>query len=59
MIAEIGINHNGKFDLCKKMIIIAAAKSGADAVKLQTIDPNESYFKNTPSYKEFLNKDVK
>ena len=55
LIAEIGINHNGKFDLCKKMIIIAA-KSGANAVKLQTIDPNESYLKNTPSYKEFLNK---
>ena len=25
-------------------------------VKLQTIDANESYLKNTPSYKEFLNK---
>jgi len=57
LIAEIGINHNGKFDLCKKMII-AAAKSGADAIKLQTIDPNESYLKNTPSYKEFLNKEL-
>ena len=55
LIAEIGINHNGKFDLCKKMII-AAAKSGANAIKLQTIDPNESYLKNTPSYKEFLKK---
>ena len=55
LIAEIGINHNGKFDLCKKMII-AAAKSGANAIKLQTIEPSESYLKNTPSYKEFLNK---
>lgn len=55
LIAEIGINHGGKFDICKKMII-EAAKSGANAVKLQTIDANESYLKNTPSYKEFLNK---
>ena len=53
--AEIGINHNGKFNLCKKMIL-AAAKSGANAIKLQTIEPSESYLKNTPSYKEFLNK---
>ncbi len=57
LVAEIGINHNGKFDLCKKMIEIAA-KSGANAIKLQTIDPNESYLKNTPSYKEFLDKEL-
>ena len=55
LVAEIGINHNGKFNLCKKMIL-AAAKSGANAIKLQTIEPSESYLKNTPSYKEFLNK---
>ena len=55
LIAEIGINHNGNFDLCKKMII-SAAKSGADAVKIQTIDPDESYVANTPSHKEFLGK---
>ena len=57
LVAEIGINHSGKFDLCKKMIV-AAAKSGANAIKLQTIDPHESYLKNTPSYKEFLNKNL-
>jgi len=57
LVAEIGINHNGKFDLCKKMIV-AAARSGANAIKLQTIDPQESYLKNTPSYKEFLNKNI-
>ena len=57
LVAEIGINHNGKFDLCKKMIV-AAARSGANAIKLQTIDPHESYLKNTPSYKEFLNKNI-
>ena len=57
LVAEIGINHGGKFDLCKKMIV-AAARSGANAIKLQTIDPQESYLKNTPSYKEFLNKNI-
>ena len=35
-IAEIGINHNGSFDLAKKMII-AAKKSGADCVKFQSL----------------------
>ena len=34
VIAEIGHNHQGSIDLCKK-IIEAAAKAGADAVKLQ------------------------
>ena len=55
IIAEIGINHSGDFKKCKKMIT-AAAKSGADAVKIQTIDVDESYMKNTQSYKEFKNK---
>lgn len=35
-IAEIGINHNGSFDLAKKMII-AAKNSGADCVKFQSL----------------------
>ena len=52
IIAEIGINHNGNLNLCKKLIS-AAKKSGADAVKLQIIDPDSSYNKNTPSYKIF------
>jgi N-acetylneuraminate synthase/N,N'-diacetyllegionaminate synthase len=34
-IAEIGVNHNGNLALAKKMIL-AAKKSGADAVKFQT-----------------------
>jgi len=37
IIAEIGINHNGKFDLAKKLII-ESAKAGADAVKFQKRD---------------------
>ena len=55
IIAEIGINHGGNFENCKKLII-AAAKSGANAVKIQTIDVNESYVKNSASYREFLGK---
>tara|TARA_B100000700_G_C14991676_1_gene831654 strand:- start:146 stop:1162 length:1017 start_codon:yes stop_codon:yes gene_type:complete len=39
IIAEIGNNHEGNFNLAKKMIS-AAKKSGADAVKFQTIIPN-------------------
>lgn len=35
IIAEAGVNHNGRFDLAKKLID-AAAHSGADAVKFQT-----------------------
>ena len=35
IIAEAGINHNGKIELAKKLIDIAK-KSGADAVKFQT-----------------------
>jgi sialic acid synthase SpsE len=34
LIAEVGINHGGKLDLARRMVIDAAA-SGADAVKLQ------------------------
>ena len=34
VIAEAGLNHNGDFDLAKKLIDVAA-KAGADAVKFQ------------------------
>ena len=55
VIAEIGINHNGDFDLCMEMIK-QAIKSGADAVKLQSINPKHSYMENTKSFKIFKNK---
>jgi len=35
IVAELGINHNGKLSLAKKMVL-AAKKAGADAVKLQS-----------------------
>ena len=55
VIAEIGINHGGNFKSCMKMIN-AAVEAGADAVKIQTNDVDESYMRNTESYKEFKNK---
>ena len=35
IIAEAGVNHNGDFELAKKLIS-AAAEAGADFVKFQT-----------------------
>jgi sialic acid synthase len=42
IIAEIGINHNGDFDLAKQMINVAAGK-GVDAVKFQKRTVDEMY----------------
>jgi len=59
-IAEIGVNHCGDIDLAKKMII-AAKRSGANAVKFQTFSADSfvtprtkkvKYQKNTTSTKE-------
>ena len=52
IIAEIGINHMGNEGLCKEMIL-SALDSGADCVKLQTVNEEESYLPNTESYKIF------
>jgi N-acetylneuraminate synthase len=40
IIAEIGVNHNGKLSLAKKLIRIAK-KSGADVVKFQNFNSND------------------
>lgn len=40
IIAEAGVNHNGKLSLAKKLVD-AAANAGADAVKFQTFSPDE------------------
>lgn len=55
IIAEIGINHQGSFKKCKKLIK-AAAQSGADAAKIQLVDVLESYSEKTQSFKQFKNK---
>ena len=48
IIAEVGINHNGSFKKCVRMIK-AAAKCGVDAIKIQTI--NESPTIGAEGYK--------
>ncbi len=52
VIAEIGINHEGDVGVCEQMII-AAAESGVDAVKLQTINADANYVIGSESYKIF------
>lgn len=52
VIAEIGINHDGDEALARDLIT-AAAETGADAAKFQTVDVSESYAVGTPSYAEF------
>jgi N,N'-diacetyllegionaminate synthase len=52
IIAEIGINHEGCIETCKKLIKLAA-EAGANAVKLQTIDPDLNYSPETESYRVF------
>jgi N-acetylneuraminate synthase len=42
IIAEIGINHNGDMDICKKLIDVAK-NSGADCVKFQKRDIDQVY----------------
>jgi N,N'-diacetyllegionaminate synthase len=57
VIAEVGVNHHGDPALCAQLIEAAAA-SGADAVKLQTINAEESYVPGTASYTEFRDKSL-
>ena len=45
IIAEIGVNHNGKLSIAKKLII-AAKKCGADAVKFQNFSAENLVTKN-------------
>ena len=45
IIAEAGINHNGNFEIAKKLVDIAK-RGGADAVKFQTFTSNELPFPN-------------
>jgi len=43
-VAEIGINHNGDIDICKKLISLAST-SGCDAVKFQKRNIDKVYSK--------------
>lgn len=46
VIAEIGVNHNGSFDLALKLVDVAAA-AGAQAVKFQTFKADAITARNT------------
>ena len=52
IIAEIGINHEGNINKCLKLIK-KAKLAGADAVKLQTINPKNNYVTKSKSFKIF------
>ena len=49
IIAEAGVNHDGKLAVARKMID-AAAQSNADIVKFQTFDTNEFMADRTMTY---------
>ena len=59
VIAEAGVNHNGKISLAKKMIK-AASKAGADIIKFQTFKADSLLRKNTkkPNYIKINKKKV-
>lgn len=46
IVAETGTNHNGRMDVALKMIE-AAARTGADAVKFQTVNADASYIRGS------------
>lgn len=52
IIAEMGINYNGRLETALEMIEMAA-DSGADAVKLQIISADKSYARESKSYSIF------
>ena len=49
IIAEIGVNHEGSFDLAKKLIDLAK-EGGANAAKFQTYKADSLAAKESPSY---------
>jgi N-acetylneuraminate synthase len=49
VIAEIGVNHEGKLDLAKKLIDLAK-EGGADAAKFQTYKADTLASKHSPAY---------
>lgn len=54
IIAEAGVNHNGKIDMAKKLVD-AAVKAGVDAVKFQTFSTDRLIIKDTKKAKYQIN----
>jgi len=57
IIAEAGVNHNGKMDIAKKLIDVASA-AGADYVKFQTFDVDRLILESTQTA-EYQKKNLK
>jgi N,N'-diacetyllegionaminate synthase len=56
IIAEVGVNHNGKLDLALKLVEIAK-KAGADAVKFQTFTAENLSTLNAPKVEYQVKRD--
>jgi N,N'-diacetyllegionaminate synthase len=54
IIAEIGVNHNGKIEIAKKLVDVAK-KAGADYVKFQTFKARNLVQKNTKASQYQIN----
>lgn len=57
VIAEIGVNHDGSVETARELIA-AAADAGADAVKLQILNPDRNYSPEHPSYAIYQRMDL-
>ncbi len=57
IIAEAGVNHNGKVELARELIDATKARAGADAVKFQTFK-TEKILTRTASMAEYQKKNV-
>ena len=60
IIAEAGVNHNGKINLAKKLVK-AAKKAGADYVKFQFFNPDllsTNFSKQADYQKKHINKKI-
>jgi len=49
VIAEAGVNHEGKMDIARRLIV-EAAEAGADAIKFQTYRADTIAVRNSPAY---------
>jgi len=58
VIAEMGVNHNGRLDVALEMVE-EAAKCGVDALKVQIVDADRSYTRDSESHSLFKSVELK